>query len=160
VSRFKGRDVAGAKLLSTDAGTHVPLIIKWPGVVKAGSTNENLIDFTDYMPTILDAANYQAPTTLKLDGLSFFTQLKGEKGRSRTWTYSWYLNPQKKEPRVYARNHQYKLYDTGEFYDVSNDQLEQHPISVETSTDLRVVHSELQKVIADYSVRRLDAIKQ
>ncbi|MEC7262497.1 MAG: sulfatase-like hydrolase/transferase, partial [Bacteroidota bacterium] len=44
VSKFMGRDVLGGKFLSTDAGTRVPMVVKWPGVVSEGSVNSDLID--------------------------------------------------------------------------------------------------------------------
>jgi arylsulfatase A len=161
VSRFKGRDVAGAKLESTDAGTRVPLIAKWPGVIKAGTTNSDLIDFTDFMPTMLNAGNIEIADSLDLDGVSFLPQLKGEVGKPRKWIYSWYLNPVKKEPRVFARNHQYKLYETGEFYDVPNDYQEKNSIVFDNlSEGAKAVYVELQSVLSNYSKRRLDAIRK
>jgi arylsulfatase A len=161
VSRFKGRDVAGAKLESTDAGTRVPLIAKWPGVIKAGTTNSDLIDFTDFMPTMLNAGNIEIADSLDLDGVSFLPQLKGEAGMPRKWIYSWYLNPAKKEPRVFARNHQYKLYETGEFYDVPNDYQEKHSIVFDNlSEGAKAVYVELRSVLSNYSKRRLDAIRK
>ena len=159
VSRFKGRDIAGAKLESTDAGTRVPLIAKWPAVIKPGTTNSDLIDFTDFMPTMLSAGNIALPDALDIDGISFLPQLNGDAGSPRKWIYSWYLNPSKKEPRVFARNHQYKLFETGEFYDVPNDYLEQQPIAYDNlSEGTKAVYVELQNVLSNYSKRRLDAI--
>ena len=37
VSTLNGRKVAGAKGQSTDAGTRVPLLVQWPGIISAGT---------------------------------------------------------------------------------------------------------------------------
>lgn len=161
VSRFQGRDVAGAKLESTDAGTHVPLIARWTGVIKPGTTNSDLVDFTDLMPTMLAAGNVPLPKTTAIDGVSFLPQLRGQKGAPRKWVYSWYLNPGKKEPKVFARTHQYKLYENGDFYEVPNDPLERQPLAADKlDENAKNVRRELEAVIAGYAGRRLDAIKK
>ena len=47
------RTVAGGKGTMTDAGTRVPLIAAWPGVVKPGAVCDDLIDFSDFLPTFV-----------------------------------------------------------------------------------------------------------
>lgn len=159
VSRFQGKDVAGGKLLSTDAGTRVPLVAKWPGTIEKGKTNSDLVDFSDFMPTMLDAADITVPKTLNLDGVSYLPQLRGEKGKPRDWVYSWYLYPGRKVPRVFARNHRYKLYDTGEFYDVPADYLEERPLDLGSlDQNAKAVYLELKKVLEEKAKTRLDAI--
>lgn len=160
VSRFQGRDVAGGKFLSTDAGTRVPLIVKWPGVIKPGTLNADLIDFTDFMPTMLDLAGIQVPDSLDIDGVSFKDQLTGNVGEPRDWIYSWFMNPFKKQPVVFARNHQFKLYSTGEFYEIPMDYLEENPITYDSLNEQsKEVYNRLQKVLDMQSMRRLNAIK-
>ncbi len=159
VSRFMGRDVEGGKFLSTDAGTRVPMVVKWPGVVPPGTVNNDLIDFTDIMPTLLDVANVQIPDSLNIDGRSFLPQLKGEKGDPRDWIYSWFSFPLYDGPKVFARNKQYKLYGDGKFYDVSKDFLEENPIPKDfLYGETLKIYGDLAKVIDDYAKRRLDAV--
>src|SRR5690606_30158918 len=153
------RDVEGGKFLSTDAGTRVPMVIKWPGVVPPGTVNNDLIDFTDIMPTLLDVASVQVPDSLNMDGRSFLPQLKGQIGDPREWVYSWFLFPAYDGPKVFARNKQYKLYDDGKFYDVSKDVLEEHPIPKDSLDEETLkIYSTLDKVMDGYAERRLDAI--
>lgn len=160
VSKYKGIDVAGGKLLSTDAGTRVPMVAKWPGTIKSGSTS-NIIDFTDFMPTMLESCGIHVPDSLDIDGRSFLQQMKGNEGLSRKWIYSWYLNPAKKEPKIFARTQRYKLYETGEFFDISTDYLEEHPIPFDSLiNETKSVYNELNYVIDSYAKRRLDAIKK
>ena len=65
----------GGKGLSIDAGVHVPLYVRWKGEVAAGAVNHNLVDSTDFLPTILEAAGAPIPAKEGLDGISFFHQL-------------------------------------------------------------------------------------
>ncbi|MCP5120360.1 MAG: sulfatase-like hydrolase/transferase, partial [bacterium] len=87
-STLHGRTIQGGKGLTTDAGNRVPFIGYWPGVIPAGQVSEDLIDFTDFLPTALDVAGAAAPAGL--DGRSFLPQLKGERGNPREWIYTYY----------------------------------------------------------------------
>lgn len=159
VSRFMGRDVAGAKLESTDAGTRVPLIAKWPGVIRKGTVNGDLIDFTDFMPTMLEAVNVKVPDSLDIDGVSFLPQLKEQKGNPKEWIYSWFYNPILRKPVVFARTHSYKLYETGEFYHVPEDYDEKNPLTSDVLDEAAMkTRDRLQEVLSAQVKRRLDAI--
>jgi len=66
----------GGKGSTTESGTHVPLLVYWPGTIIGGTVNNDLIDFTDFLPTLADIANVQVPDTYRpLDGVSFYPQL-------------------------------------------------------------------------------------
>ncbi len=121
VSRLGDRDVKGAKGEMTDAGTRVPLIASWPGVIPRGAVSRDLVDGTDFFPTILDAAGVRVPTGLELDGRSLLPHLRGEKGLPREWVYSWYSREGGSTGRESARTGRFKLYGDGRFFDVSAD---------------------------------------
>ena len=156
VSQLVAREVAGAKGASTDAGTRVPLVASWPGRIKGGATSEILIDFTDFLPTICDAASIDIPKTLNLDGRSFLNELKGKPFHPRSWIYSWFSrsgDPSK--ARVFARTEKYKLYDSGEFYRIDQDYLENTPIDYsDLDSDQQVTHEKLQSVLDYYGAMR------
>lgn len=59
-----------------DGGLRVPLIIRWPGVVRAGTTTDAMVTLADLLPTMIDAAGSKAPADL--DGRSFTAVLRGE----------------------------------------------------------------------------------
>lgn len=159
VSDFMGKKIAGAKTQTTDAGTRVPLVVKWPGKIEPGKTNADLIDFSDFMPTMLDAAKIPLPVSPHLDGISFLPQLTGNTGNPRRWIYNWYQHPARKAPQIFARNHRYKLYATGDFYDIPADPLETHPIPPDALDSTGVaVYRELQQVLTHYQQQRLNAI--
>src|SRR5205807_6858990 len=58
-----------------EGGLRVPLIVKWPGVTKAGSTSPISVVSTDFFPTLLEACG--VTTEDKSDGLSFVPVLTG-----------------------------------------------------------------------------------
>jgi len=160
VSMMNGIEIAGAKGKSTDAGTRVPLIIQWPDVITPGSINSDLIDFSDFLPTISEAANIGVGS-LDLDGRSFLPQLHGEKGNPREWIYSWYSRSgELSKASVFARTHRYKLYDTGEFYEIPADYEELHPLEIsKLDQDTKEVHQTLNEVLEHYGKRRLDKVQ-
>jgi arylsulfatase A len=125
--------IQGGKGLTTDAGTHAPLIANWKGTIPAGKVCGDLVDFSDFMPTLADAAGTKLPPVMKIDGRSFFPQLRGEKGNPREWIFCYYKPNMKKGKwglKIFARDKKYKLYHTGEFFDVEADPLEANPIGV------------------------------
>jgi len=160
VSEMNGREVAGAKGRSTDAGTRVPLIVQWPSVVKAGSVDTSLVDFSDFLLTICEATDISIPDILDIDGRSFLPQLRGEKGDARKWIYSWYSRSgEVSKARVFARNHLYKLYESGEFYKIPKDYEELNPLEFqELDSDTKGVYQMLNDVLAHYKDQRLDKI--
>jgi len=152
-----GSVIAGGKGLSTDAGIHVPLIVQWKGKIKGGSVCSDLIDFTDFMPTIADVTGASLPEGpgFCADGRSFSPQLRGKKGKPRDWVFFHYdrnpevaaSNPAYKRAR-FVRSKEYKLYDTGEMYNVKKDPLEQQEISVkQQSKTEKSERTQLQKVL-------------
>lgn len=161
VSEMTDRIVAGAKGKSTDAGTRVPLLVKWPAAISAAQLSADLVDFTDMLPTICEAAGIPIPSELDLDGRSFLPLLRGEKMATRSWIYSWYSrNGELEKARVFARNQRYKLYDTGEFYDVPADYLEENPLAADSlDADQSQVFAELKAVLDQYAKRRLADIE-
>ncbi|QTN32711.1 sulfatase-like hydrolase/transferase [Akkermansiaceae bacterium] len=81
-----GKDIEGGKGTMTDRGTRVPLIVRWPGRIKAGSACGDLIDFSDMLPTLCEIGGAPLPAG-KIHGRSFMPQLLGEAGNPRDWVY-------------------------------------------------------------------------
>jgi len=59
-----------------EAGVSVPLIVAWPGAVKSGTRTAAIVQWTDFLPTLLEAAGGKAPAGV--DGRSFLAVLRGE----------------------------------------------------------------------------------
>ncbi|KAA3633633.1 MAG: arylsulfatase, partial [Bacteroidetes bacterium] len=155
-------EVAGAKRATTDAGTRVLLIAQWPGVISPKTVNNDLIDFSDFLPTICEATGIKIPESLQLDGKSFLPQLQGESGQPRKWIYCWFArNPSIHEPKIFVRNQRYKLYASGEFYEVPKDWDEQNPVKIEDlDEDTEQTYQMFKKVLNHYSTKRLECIPE
>jgi arylsulfatase A-like enzyme len=68
----------GHKLTPYEGGTRVPMILKWPGVVKPGTTCRDPVIVEDVFPTILElaGASWRNQVMQPVDGLSFVPLLK------------------------------------------------------------------------------------
>jgi len=67
-------------------GVHVPLIVRWPGKVKAGGATSELISGEDLAPTFLEAAGAVPPK--EMTGRSFAKLLRGEPFEGRKYVFS------------------------------------------------------------------------
>jgi N-sulfoglucosamine sulfohydrolase len=68
-----------------DTGTHVPLIIRWPGKIGAGSVREGLVEFVDLPATMLSLAGAKVPESF--DG-KVFLSADGEEIDDRRYVHS------------------------------------------------------------------------
>ena len=148
-SQMGRRVVQGDKGYTTEAGTHVPLIASWPGVIEAGTTNGDLVDFTDFLPTLAAAAGIDT-ATFTTDGVSFYPTLTEGKPHPRKWIYQDYPGKDgyTSPPRRYAQNKRYKLYSDGRFYDLVRDPEEHVNLDKRPLSDpARSARAELQNVL-------------
>ncbi len=56
---LNGREVSGAKSMTTEPGINAPFIISWPRKIRTSRESPALIDFTDLLPTCLDLAGVE-----------------------------------------------------------------------------------------------------
>ena len=64
--------------------THTPLMVRWPGVTKAGSIDQqHMVSAIDFLPTLLEVMHQQHPTPERLQGRSFVPILKGQSQDNR-----------------------------------------------------------------------------
>ena len=78
--KIGGRYVNGRKGQLLEGGSRVPLIASWKGTMAPGQVRNDLIDFSDLLPTFADLAGAKLPEGVKFDGRLFAPQLRGEKG--------------------------------------------------------------------------------
>ena len=153
VSEFNGYNFPGRKGTMTDGGTHVPLIVSCPGTVDE-SVNSDLIDFSDFFPTLCEIAEVKLyKENHLLDGRSFLPQLIGYNGKPREYVYCWYnRNMEPGKTRATARNQQYKLHLNGDFYDIKNDKMEVKPLNIKTLSPTQIqIFERLQNVLDHYA---------
>ena len=111
-----------------EGGTREPLIVKWPGVVEAGSRCDTPVTSPDFYPTMLEMAGLPLIPEQHCDGVSIMLLLKGSGVLEREaifWHYPHYGN-QGGTPGSSVRSGDYKLiefFEDGslELYDLRND---------------------------------------
>mgnify|MGYP002338680966 FL=1 len=85
----------GGKGSFYEGGIRVPLIVRWPGVVRPGTTTDEPVIGTDLYPTLLEATGAQPPADYPLSGTSVLPVLNdasAELGReSLYWHFPGYL---------------------------------------------------------------------
>ncbi|HIG26305.1 MAG TPA: arylsulfatase [Verrucomicrobiales bacterium] len=147
------RLIMGGKAFPIDAGTHVPMLAYWKGTIQAGSVCNDLIDFSDFMPSIAKLGKAKLPTDRILDGRSFLAQLKGKKGNPREAVLIHYdKDPNSKSPKFrrvrFAYDGKYKLYSNGNMFDVHQDYLEQSALSTASLSPSAIkAKSNLQSIL-------------
>jgi arylsulfatase A len=158
-SRLGDVEIAGGKGQTTDAGTRVPLIAYWPGTVPESRVCDDLVDFSDFLPTCLDAAGQPLPQGL--DGQTFWPQLHGEPGEPRAWIYCFSCpRPERMQPKRFVRDKRWKLYGDGRFFDIADDPLEQRMLNArELNATTRAVHNKLQNALASMPAQGQSLLK-
>lgn len=69
-----------------DPGCNVPLVVRWPGVVKPGGESRALLSGEDLAPTLLAAAGLTPPA--RMSGVSFLPLLTGEATSVRPYVFT------------------------------------------------------------------------
>ena len=131
----------GGKGTFYEGGIRVPMIVRWPGVIKPGSTSNEPVISIDFYPTYLEAAGIEKPQEYHLDGKSLLPLLKDpDRGINRKalfWHFPGYPNnPWRTTPVSVIRMGPWKLmkfYETGEIklYNLEKDRSETHNLAKE-----------------------------
>ncbi|WP_139956945.1 sulfatase family protein [Flavicella sediminum] len=144
-----------------------PLIVKWPGTVKAGSVNTDLVQNIDFAETFLDIAGVEVPK--EMQGKSILPLLKGKKPKDwrKSLYYHYYEYPGAHSVRRHEgiANKRYKLIrfygedvpngEEWEFYDLKKDPSEMNNTYGEMKAKKRVLSmkKELQDLRKQYEVK-------
>ncbi len=123
-SVYKGKKIQGGKTKLTDGGTHVPLIASWKGVIQPGQAVDDLVDFSDFLPTIAELTGAVLPEGVTLDGRSFAGRLTDDERAPRRWAYA------EARGKHWVRTQRWKLYNNGKLFDVGEDPFEQKSFDV------------------------------
>jgi arylsulfatase A-like enzyme len=120
-----------------EGGIRVPMIARWPGKIKAGTANEHVSAFWDFLPTCCELADVKAPKGI--DGISFVPTLLGGEQKQHEYMY-WEFHEQKGKQAVRwgnwkgvrlnvkkDRNGPIELYNLKEDIGETNNIAEEHP---------------------------------
>ena len=137
-SRFKGKKVRGGKNRTTQTGIRVPLIANWPNGIESG-LNSDLVESSDFLPTLAALAGKKVPSDWQIDGMSFEPQLFGDKGPVRDWAFFWYdprpgWDKEKFSRSIFALDHDYKLFSDGRMYEISGADLKEEQLDLSKLT--------------------------
>ena len=151
VSMLGDRPFRGGKGKSTDAGTRVPLIASWGNNETGTSVCNDLVDCSDFLPTMMEIVGTSLPSQTICDGRSFLPQLVGKRPNPREWIYAWHnpLPGWAKEGyylQEWAQDQTWKLYDDGLLYNLVIDVLEEYPIEEDTE-ESKTARKNLQSVL-------------
>jgi arylsulfatase A-like enzyme len=135
-----------------EGGVRVPLIVRWPGVVKPGSTSTVPVISMDCFPTILAAAGGPLHSEWHQDGVSLLPLLMQTGSlpeRPLYWHYPHYGN-QGGRPSGAVRDGDWKLiefFEDGslELYNVAEDPVEAVDLAAKEPERVQQLHAQLKE---------------
>lgn len=140
---FLGEWQAFDKRFMHEPSIRVPLLVRYPPLVRAGSTCEKMVLNLDIAPTILELAGLEVPKHMQ--GRSLVPLLRGQEPKDwrNAWLYEYYEYPGPHSVRKHRgiRTERYKLihyYETPEefeLYDLQNDPEERNNLYGKPETD-------------------------
>lgn len=162
-------NLRGLKGSLYEGGIRVPLLVKWPGKVKAGSISDKMIGFEDWMVTLHNLIDAKDPLTANHDGhdqtdhllgncqLSrppLYREFSGYGGQQAVWMDKWKGIRQKMIRK--GKNHdplKIELYDLSVDESETEDLASKHPDIVDKikkmMTDLHVPSKEFPIAVID-----------
>jgi arylsulfatase A-like enzyme len=123
----------GGKRDLYEGGVRVPLIVRWPGVVRPGTTNDQVWAFWDMLPTFAELGGASPP--VGLDGKSFVPALRGETQTGHEYLYWENLEGGGEQAVRFGdwkgvrRNVSHNAAAKFELYDLRSDPAEQHDLA-------------------------------
>ncbi|MEO0797256.1 MAG: sulfatase-like hydrolase/transferase [Verrucomicrobiota bacterium] len=174
----------GGKGHDSADGIHVPLLVNQPGTVPSGPGNaplicDDLILLRDIYPTVCDIADASISEQVQIDGRSFYPQALGNVGNPRPYLFQYSSlfgsdlgsNPpnnngaphvghfSENDLDVYVFDADYKLYDTGQFFDLQNDVLEESPLNLNNLTgEQQTIHDYFAQELATRAYQEVSSI--
>jgi N-sulfoglucosamine sulfohydrolase len=105
----QGPQFPGGKWTLWDNGQKSSMIVRWPGVVKAGAESEAIVQYEDITPTLVAIAGGEPINGL--DGKSFLPVLSGKTSRHRDYAFGIHNNMPEGPPYSIRdiRDQNYKL---------------------------------------------------
>ena len=118
-----------------ETSIRVPMLAWAPGLIRAGSSTDAMVQNIDIAPTMLEAAGVKIPATAKFDGRSFLPPLRNQEIAWRDhilYEYHWEWNFPATPTLFAIRSKRYKYiyhhgtWDLDGFFDLQTDPIERH----------------------------------
>jgi arylsulfatase A-like enzyme len=112
----------GSKGGLMEGGIRTPIVVRWPGQIKAGAVSEAQWYFADVMPTLAELAGAKAPDNI--DGLSVVPTLFGKEQNELRERFMYWEQPREVQQAVRWRNWKAKRKRRGaklELYNLTDD---------------------------------------
>lgn len=151
-SHLGDEEVPGGKAQPTQTGIRVPLIANWPGKIAPG-TNSDLIEASDFFPTLVELSGGELPEDHFTDGISFAPQLLGQPGKPRNWAFFWYdprpgWDKERFSRHIFALDHHYKLFSDGRMFDIEGVTMREVPLDLDNlSPEAQAAKAKLEAAI-------------
>jgi len=123
-STVHGKALSGHKGTMLECGALVPCCASWPGKTPADKVSQNLIDLSDFFPTLAELAGSKLPAGLTIDGKCFAPQLRGQSGG---WPREWIFVELGRH--WYERDLGWKLNEAAELFDMSGAPFEERLVA-------------------------------
>lgn len=143
-----------------EGGIRVPFLVRWPGVVPAGSVSSDPVCSIDIFPTVLASADIDAPDDRAIDGLSLVEHLKsgGQESLQRD-ELLWHFPHYRHAPGPYSilRKGDWKLlrYDAGitELFNLKDDLGETKNLAKAHPDRVKALGTRLDQMLTDMDAR-------
>lgn len=148
----------GGKATIYEGGTRVPMMVKWPGVVKPNTKSSEIVSTIDFYPTILEMMGGNTKKDQIIDGITLLPVLKDEKklGRDTIYCHFPHATPRSgNTPSSYVRQGKWKLIrfycmgedlsDKLELYNLKDDIGEMHDLSKKHPDKVKVLNDLLSE---------------
>src|SRR5690625_2669291 len=146
---------------------HIPFMIRWPGVIEPGSTNDDLVQNIDFAPTLVDIAGVEVPDDMQ--GRSLLPLLAGQSAddwRESIYYHYYEMPGAHNVARHYGvRTEDYKLIhyyqiDEWELFDLKEDPNEMQSVydDPEYATIQEELEAELERLREKYQVPEVDPV--
>lgn len=135
-------ELTGAKWTLNEGGIRVPMIVRWPGTIKAGQVSDLPWYFPDVMPTLAELAGVSSETPKDIDGISIIPTLLGV-GKQEKHKYLFWEEGGGRAVRMgywkgIGKQGAVRLYDLSKDIGEKNDLAAQHPDIAKQIGDIMV----------------------
>lgn len=134
-------DMRGKKGSTDEGGVRSPLLMKWPGKIKAGKKIDRLSSVTDLLPTLAEMCDVSLDAPKPLDGISLANTILGKENE---WEDRYLLNLWKNSLSI--RSQDYRLDNQGRLYNIATDRQQKIDLS-EAEPEIR---EQMMQVAGDF----------